>query len=222
MTIIQSIQYFLERTTPIGKIARFSRNQQLQKKYKQWEQNGSALPMPNLGKQRFVIDYISKYSPDIFIETGTYKGRMVYAVMPYIKEIYSVELNLVFFQSAQKRFKGYNNIHILHGQSSNVLPMIIKDINKPCLFWLDAHYSGGSTSKGESNTPVMQEIECILDHDKVFEHIILIDDARCFTGKNDYPTIEYLRNFILNKYPDWNFEVKNDIIVTCSNKRCLH
>lgn len=218
MTMMQSLQYFLERTTPIGTLARFRRNRQLEKKYKQWEQNGAVPPMPNLGKQRFVIDYIKKFSPEIFIETGTYKGRMVYAVMPYVKEIYSIELDKALFQNAQKRFNGYNKIHILQGQSNNILPTILNNVDGACLFWLDAHFSGGSTAKGDSDTPIMQEIECILNHDRVSEHIILIDDARCFTGENDYPTIENLKNHVQGKYPDWYFEVKSDIIVTHSNK----
>lgn len=216
--MIQSFQYFLERKTAIGALARFRRSRQLEKKYKQWELNGAVPPMPNLGKQRFVIDYIKKNSPEVFIETGTYKGRMVYAVMPHVKEIYSIELDDNLFQNARKRFRGYNNVHILHGQSGDILPKVMKNINNRCLFWLDAHFSGGSTTKGDSDTPIMQEIECILSHDRISEHILLIDDARCFTGENDYPTIEYLKSYILRKFPGWYFDVKSDIIVTYSNK----
>ena len=176
--------------------------------------------MPNFGKQQVVIDYIKKFLADIFIETGTYKGRMVYAVQPHIKEIFSIELDQAHYKKAQQRFAGYSNIHILQGQSGQVLPKILEDIDKPCLFWLDAHFSGGSTAKSGPETPIMQEIECILKHHKADEHIILIDDARCFTGQNDYPTIEALKNFIFNNHPDWVFKVKDDIIRTHSNKLC--
>ena len=75
--MIQSFQYFLERKTAIGALARFRRSRQLEKKYKQWELNGAVPPMPNLGKQRFVIDYIKENSPEVFIETGTYKAPWV-------------------------------------------------------------------------------------------------------------------------------------------------
>lgn len=168
--------------------------------------------MPNFGKQRTVIDYIKKFSPEIFIETGTYKGKMVYAVEPYIKEIYSIELDHSHYKKAQRRFAGYNNIHILQGQSGQALPEILKDIDKVCLFWLDAHWSGGSTAKSNLETPIMEEMECILNHKRGREHIILIDDARCFTGANDYPTIETLKSFVFNVHYDSLFEVKDDII----------
>lgn len=214
----EPLKYFLERTTPFGTLARFQRKRQLEKKMREWGKKGSLLPMPNLGKQQVVIEYIKKFSPAIFIETGTYKGKMIYAVQPHIKEIYSIELSKTYYRKAQARFAGYPNIHILQGQSGEVLPQVLDNINKPCLFWLDAHYSGGSTTKGQSNTPVMQELDCILNHRNADEHIILIDDAGCFIGDNDYPATKELRSFILKVHPDWIFEVKDDIIRTHSNK----
>lgn len=214
----ESLKSFLERTTPFGDLARFQRKRQLEKKMRLWKKKGSPLPMPNLGKQQVVIDYIQKFSPAVFIETGTYKAKMVYAVQPYIKEIYSIELSEAYCKKAQQRFAGYPDIQILQGQSGEVLPKILKDIDKPCIFWLDAHYSGGSTAKADIETPIMQEIQCILHHPKAQEHVILIDDARCFTGENDYPTVESLKQFIMNIHPDWFFEVKDDIIRIYSDK----
>ena len=209
----------MERTTPVGALARFHRERQLRRKFRKWEKSGSNPPLPNWGKQRVVVDFIKRFSPDIFIETGTYKGKMVYAVMPHIKEIYSIELDQTHFERAYRRFTGYPDIHILQGESSKVLPEVLKDINKTCLFWLDAHYSGGSTSKGELETPIIQEMQCILNHPLTNEHIVLIDDARCFIGENDYPTLEVLRESIIGARPNWFFEVKADIIRSHS-KRC--
>ena len=208
----EPLKYFIERTTPLGALARFQRQQPLKKKFRQWEKDGAVGPMPNFGKQQVVIDHIKKFSPDVFIETGTYKGKMVYAVQPHIKKIYSIELSANYCKKAQQKFAGYPNINILHGQSGQLLPEILKDIDKPCLFWLDAHYSGGSTAKAEFDTPIMQEMECILNHPNAKDHIILIDDARCFTGQNNYPTVESLRQLIMNVHPNWFFEVKDDII----------
>ena len=208
----ESLKYFIERTTPIGNLARAHRIRQLRRKFIKWEKAGANGAMPNYGKQQLVIDYIRRFSPSTFVETGTYKGKMVYAVMPYINKIYSIELNETHYQNACKRFTGYHNIHIIPGQSGEVLPGLLNNIENGCVFWLDAHYSKGSTAKGELETPIMQELECILNHRKANEHVILIDDAACFTGENDYPLLENLKKFILNIYPDWIFEVKNDII----------
>jgi len=218
----ESLKYFLERTTPLGTLARIHRQRQLEKKYRQWQEKGAVAPMPNFGKQQVVIEYIKKYSPAVFIETGTYKGKMVYAVMPYINQIYSIELDRRHYQNARRRFAGYSNIHIIQGQSGEVLPQVLKDIDKPCLFWLDAHYSGGSTARADMETPIMQEMECILNHPCAAGHIVLIDDARCFIGKSDYPTLEALREFIRKTCPDWVFKVENDIIRAHADKRHIH
>jgi hypothetical protein len=65
----------------------------------------------------------------------------------------------------------------------------------------------------------MQEIECILSHPRVEDHVILVDDARCFTGQNDYPTLKTLECFVSHSCPDWVFEVKDDIFRTYSRRR---
>ncbi|MHC4680337.1 MAG: O-methyltransferase [Planctomycetota bacterium] len=174
--------------------------------------NGAVPPLPDLGKQRVVIEHIERFSLDTFVETGTYKGRMVYALIPHAREIYSIELDETHFKNARRRFAGNPNVHILQGQSGEVLPRVLKDIDKPCLFWLDAHYSGGSTARGGLETPIMQELGCILAHARADGHVILIDDARCFTGENDYPSMKSLEEFIWTTSPSRTLEVRADII----------
>ncbi len=188
----------------------------LKRKLKEWQKDGTNWPLAHLGKRNVVEQYMKNSFLEVFVETGTYKGDMIYGALHRFKDIYSIELNNTLYSRARKRFSGYPNVHIIQGQSGEILPTILKNINKPCLFWLDAHYSGGSTAKGKFETPIMQEMRCILNHAKADDHVILIDDARCFTGDNDYPTITQLKNFILLKYPDWIFEIKDDIIRTHS------
>jgi len=215
----EPLKYFLERTTPFGALARFYRERRLKKKFLQWKENGGCLPMTNYGKQRVVIEYIKKFSPAVFIETGTYRGKMIYAVQPYVDEIFSVELDPTHCRRVQRRFAGYSNIHISEGHSGEVLPRFLENLDKRCLFWLDAHYSGGSTAKGNLDTPIMQEMECVLNHPMADQNVLLIDDARLFIGANDYPTLEELESFILGIRPHWTFEVKDDIIRAHLNKR---
>ncbi len=208
----EPLKYFLERTTPLGSLLRLHRQRKLRKKYRQWERKGAVPPLPNWGKQQVVSAYAKRFAPAVFVETGTYRGKMVYALMPYVAEIYSIELDPTHYENARKRFAGYANIHIFQGQSGEILPEILKGVQQPCLFWLDAHWSGGSTAKGELETPVVQEMHCILAHPLAAKHVVLIDDARCFTGQNDYPTLQTLEELVVGSQPDWVFEVKDDII----------
>ena len=52
----------------------------------------------------------------------------------------------------------------------------------------------------------------ILEHPYSKQHVLLIDDARCFNGEDDYPTLIQVQDLIYGKYPDWYIEVKDDVI----------
>lgn len=186
------------------------------KTYWEWLYSGKPIPPPHIVKQMIVKEYANKYRVRIFIETGSYMGDMVYAVKDYFDKIYSIELDEKLFESAKNRFLNINHISILQGDSSKVLPNIIDQIKEPCLFWLDGHYSEGITAKGKRETPILDELQHIISH-SVKDHIILIDDARLFTGQNDYPTLEFLRDLIRRGYPGYVFDVKEDIIRTHKN-----
>ncbi|MFX1338887.1 MAG: FkbM family methyltransferase, partial [Promethearchaeota archaeon] len=150
------------------------------------------------------------FSFDILIETGTAEGEMINATKNIFKKIYSIELDELLYEYTKKRFSKDNHISLYQGDSTKVLPTILSIIKKPCLFWLDAHYSGGITAKGNLETPIISELNSILD--TKLNHVILIDDARLFIGKNDYPTIKEVKELLMKKKSNWVLEVSNDII----------
>lgn len=162
-------------------------------------------------KQSVVRKYAKKNNISCFVETGTYMGFMLEAIKKDFAKIYSVELDADLYRKALEKFSNEKNIKILNGDSGELIGKALTEVNEPCLFWLDAHYSGGITAKGSLNTPIMKELSLILDH-SVKNHIILIDDARYFTGNDDYPTIDEVRIIVRQKRPDLNFAVKDDVI----------
>lgn len=179
--------------------------------YIKWLKNAKEGNPPQLYKQIFIKKIAKKYGIKTLIETGTFLGDTVNASKKYFNHIYTIELDNKLHQQAVHRFKRYSHISCLLGDSSKVLPEILNNINEPCLFWLDGHFSGGITAKGELNTPVNKELETIFSH-QVKEHVILIDDARLFTGENDYPQIHELKSIVVEKW-NCNFQVENDIIL---------
>jgi hypothetical protein len=211
---IKRMKTFMECNTFLEGHARRRRNNRMEQQYAQWVENGSVLPMPHLGKRKVVLEYAERYKQEVFIETGTYTGHMVFGVLKNFREIYSIELGMDFAERAKTRFGGYRHVHILQGDSGHVLPEILKTISEPCLFWLDAHYSSGATARGDLDTPIAQELRCILSRQGSEQDVLLIDDARSYTGKGDYPDLESLEKSILDIRPDWVFEVKDDIIRT--------
>jgi len=178
---------------------------------KKWIKSGKPPPVLHFYKRKIVKYYARKFSPEIFIETGTYIGDMIQAVKKNFIQVYSIELNEALYRKARKKFENNNNISIIYGDSTVQLKKILPKITKPCLFWLDAHYSGEGTAKGDLETPIMEEMYLILNHSKL-KHIILIDDANMFVGKNDYPSIEKVKNLVSKYHKDWLFIIKDDII----------
>jgi hypothetical protein len=169
------------------------------------------VPPPALVKQDIVKAHAKEFGVTTLIETGTFQGDMVAAVRENFDEIYSIELSQQLYESARTRFAAERHIKILQGDSSEVLGSLLSEVRTPCLFWLDGHYSEGVTARGLLDTPVKKELDEIFAHPLSHSHVILIDDAREFTGQGDYPAIESLRN-VANAAGFDRFEVENDII----------
>ena len=151
-----------------------------------------------------------KYAIKTLVETGTYLGDTLYAMTPDFEQLYSIELSGHYYRLAQKRFKNFNNIHLLLGDSGKVLKDLVPTLTSPALFWLDGHYSGGLTAKGDKECPVYEELNAIFSSPQ--QHFIFIDDARLFVGANDYPTLENLQSFVKNAKPTYIFSVENDCV----------
>ena len=172
---------------------------------------------PHILKRRLIINRAKEYKPEFFVETGTLFGDMTYAHRNRFQRLYSIELDDRLYERARRRFKNYPHIRILHGNSGEKISEVLREINRPCLFWLDAHYSGGITAHGEEMTPIFDEIRHILNHPNK-KHVIVIDDARLFNGTDGYPTFRALRNFVESIDPECLAWIENDTItVTRAN-----
>jgi hypothetical protein len=176
-----------------------------------WLLDGKPVPPPHLVKQKCVRQYGRRFNLSVLVETGTYRGEMVRALRSAFREIYTIELGQTLYAEAQRVFAPFPHIHVLQGDSTQVLRDVLSRIEEPCLFWLDAHYSGKGTALADCETPVWGELDCILGH-AVKSHVILIDDARCFDGNNGYPSLAEIKTCVNERRPDQICEVRDDII----------
>ncbi len=176
-----------------------------------WENAGRPLPPPHLIKQRTLEFYMKKFNLKILVETGTYYGDMVVSMKDKFEHIYTIELSRMLYEKVKRRFIKYSHIKPVCGDSGVELEKIMAEINKPALFWLDAHYSYGDTARGEKDTPIEQELELIFNYPDL-GHVIVIDDARCFGSEVSYPRIEDIKILIKARRPGVNITVENDMI----------
>ena len=158
---------------------------------------------------------LSEY--DVFVETGLYDGENISSLFTkgYFNDIdtaYSIELNASFIEKAYKKFPFLkeSNVQLLNADSGSILNTITSsNQEKRILFWLDAHYSGGDTSKSDhyGECPIIAEVESIKNLKK--KPTIIIDDLGCFLYNtpfyyNNWPRIEEIIE-MANKY--FEFEV---------------
>ena len=192
-------------------IVRQYRKKSEDKELNSWVAAGKQDNPPHVVKQRILLAYRSAFSVETLIETGTFRGDMVDAMRDHFHAIYSIELSPGLFRLAQQRFHRDGRVHILHGDSEEVLPGLLAGLSGSSLFWLDGHYSAGETAMGKSETPIMGEICAILE-DRCKHHVILVDNARCFDGSRGYPSLEHLKSEVIVRRQDYEFHVANDVI----------
>jgi len=186
-----------------------------------WMTEGSKLPPPHESKRLCILQMQRIYKINILIETGTFMGEMVKAMAPYFKKILTIELSTEIYTETSKNLSHLHNISFLQGDSTNVLPEILKNITEPASFWQDENYSAVITTHDKKDTPIVEELNSIKTSLYKNSHVILIDDARLFTENsehNDYPTLQELNEWVTLNMPNSSLTIENDIIMIIPKK----
>ena len=176
-------------------------------------------------KRAEIYRYIKQYNLKVLVETGTFQGDTVAYFKDKIPYVFSIELSEELASKAASRFHTFPNVRIIQGDSGEILDSLIKEIRQPTIFWLDGHYSSEFyigdeyfiTAKGTLNTPIIAEVTTILKDP--ITHAILIDDARLYVGKSDYPSIKQLRKLIEKINNKYSLTISNDIIYILPNAK---
>jgi hypothetical protein len=120
-------------------------------------------------------EVLSKYVNRVFIETGSYEGASIHLALEVgFKKIYSIEILPYRVRKLSECFKDCP-VTIMEGDSSIILPDLIKKQTKKVTVWLDAHESVEPITTG-NKYPLAQELACLVGT----PHTILIDDVRLF------------------------------------------
>jgi hypothetical protein len=136
-----------------------------------------------------LYDLISTPKTRQYIETGTYHGDGINRVMDQYERIHSIELAEKYAMTAAEKFLSHAHVTVYHGNSKEVLPILLETISEPVTIFLDGHFSGGETAIGDelvdgvSSAPLLTEIEIIMR--RPWDDIVIIDDTRMF-GKRTW------------------------------------
>ncbi len=138
--------------------------------------------------EKIALDLRDEYNLNIFIETGTLIGNTARWASGNFKKVYTIEISYPFYVNAREKLSDCKNIQVIYGKSIVQLPRILKKIDEPVLFWLDAHWSKdlGHLPIDAILCPILGEIQAISLSDH--KHIILIDDFRLFGVERGWPS----------------------------------
>ena len=157
-----------------------------------------------------------------FIETGTNYGTTAFHMAHYFKNIHTIELEPNLYNNCCliKKTKKLNNVNLILGDSVEIFKSILPMLNEKIIFFLDGHYCGLGTAKGNKDCPLLEELQFI--NNRKSGDVIIIDDYRLFNTKQneDWSSIT-IKNVIesLNNH-DLLYFIRNDrlIILTLKEK----
>lgn len=171
---------------------------------------------------------LSKFPNKYFIETGTYLGEGIEKALDSnsFKYIYSIEIDTLRHLTAKETFSRYDNVTLIRGDSGELLKLVLKHINEPCTFWLDAHFNNDEAEYGSKWCPLIEELNAIKNH-SIKNHTIIIDDYRCMDNTHfdkernipvGFPGKKNLINILKSINPDYSIKfldgvVPNDVVV---------
>ena len=176
-----------------------------------WIRSGREGAAPHLVKQRLIRRMARKFDTRVLVETGTYLGDMCIAMRRGFAAIYSIELDQALHRRAELLLAGQPHVTLLRGDSAATLPAVLERIDSPALFWLDGHYSGGVTARGSVDYPVIDEL-CHIGTHRINDHVVLIDDARLFTGGGGTPSLGSVLDAARGALPGHVVEIRRDVI----------
>ncbi|HEX5104366.1 MAG TPA: hypothetical protein VFV87_11175 [Pirellulaceae bacterium] len=128
--------------------------------------------------EELVLHLRDQAAVSTFVETGTFQGRTTRWAARHFQRVHTIEREPALHEAAKLRLEPYQHVTCHLGHSREVLAGLAPSLTTPCLFWLDAHWSGGVTAGNDDECPLLEEIAEIDRHNQ--QHLLLIDDARLF------------------------------------------
>lgn len=130
------------------------------------------------------------YNIDNFVETGTGAAEVVRSISNIKSDlnIHTIEIIEEIFNKNKISHSYLTNVNWHLGQSSEVMPEILPQLEGNTLFWLDAHFPGadlGLASYGDEEDldkrlPLRSELEIIVEGRDVSNDVFVIDDLRVY------------------------------------------
>lgn len=132
---------------------------------------------------RKIMARFPEYSDiDTFIETGTFHAETTLRMSNLFKCCHTIELSEELYRQAKIKLAG-TSVTCHHGDSAKVFPVLLPEITRPAIFFLDAHWCKRDSAKGSVDVPLLQELDLI--GCRPFKDMLIIDDVRLFSSSKN-------------------------------------
>ena len=99
-------------------------------------------------------------------------------------QVITIELSDELYRGASAELAALPNIRLFHGDSRELLRDVLTPA-APTFYWLDGHWSGGSTAGEQAECPLLAELDAISGGHP--NDAIVVDDARFITASPPPP-----------------------------------
>jgi hypothetical protein len=122
------------------------------------------------------------------IETGTFLGVTAARCARIFDRVLTIELDPELAERARAYLRRCPNVEVLEGDGARLLPQVIeRDDVRDVVVFLDGHYSGGGTARGDVPEPAIMELQVLASRaDRICG--IVVDDFRLFGAKPGFPS----------------------------------
>jgi hypothetical protein len=144
--------------------------------------------VPVVDRLGAVLDYIVEHgSASVFIETGTFRGRVARKASALFDRVYTIELSDELYSESRESLSDLANVTCIRGDSSKMLPQVIRRIHADVsiAFYLDAHFFVRGLTKQEikkqlvpeySPFPLYDELSAIGSRNTLQTDVLVVDD----------------------------------------------
>jgi hypothetical protein len=173
-------------------------------------------------EMKSILSRFSQYSNIMtFIETGTFRAETILKMCNLFSNCHTIELSRELYEQARKQKSG-SSITFHNGDSVKILEELIPQIKEPAIFFLDAHWCGRESAKGNLDVPLIEEIKLIAK--RMYSDLLIIDDFRLFSTNTNEDwkiiSVKAILNILRGKISYWKrliprsaYSVRNDRMI---------
>lgn len=170
--------------------------------------SGAPANLHSLMKFRVIRALGRRVGARCLIETGTFRGVTTARCAWVFDRVLTVELDAQLAAQATAYLAKYRNVTVYQGDAVALLPRMLAHPGAArCIVFLDAHYSGGNTARGEVPEPAIAELDILAQRRERIAGIV-IDDFRCFGVEDGFPTKAQLLAAAERHFPHPAFAIR--------------